>query len=224
MDISTSFTIASTTYMDYNSIPFLDADINLATIHPSPPPPPPTPPPSAPPPSVPPVTLEAVTELLSSLLSGEVTEEGAGAAVDTLGSMLDATSGGTAGSEVAGALVQGVESVGQPVESAVSVVPQLASPTTWDARPWAGATPRTRTPEEHPGHSAPSGGIGCDRQPCQRRSYCCQRPGRRRAAGQQGGGSAAHPDCQQGAAGCGGKGFPGGHGQEAVCGAKRERR
>ena len=113
VSIQTSFTLISTTYINHDSIQLLDADFIIGTIHPSPPPPPPEPPPSAPPPNVPPVTLEAVNELLSGLLSGgEVTEEGAGAAVDALSSMLDATSGGTAGSDVAGALVAGIEMLG----------------------------------------------------------------------------------------------------------------
>ena len=77
------------------------------------------PPPSTPPPSVPPVTLDAVNDLVSALhtldpeiVEVKVLEERASLAVETLGTMFDATSGGTSGTEVATALVAGIESVG----------------------------------------------------------------------------------------------------------------
>ena len=71
MTIDTSFSLTSTAYINLESLDELGPDINVGTIHPSPPPPPPLPPPSTPPPSVPPVTVEAVNEMLSGLLSGE---------------------------------------------------------------------------------------------------------------------------------------------------------
>jgi len=71
MTMDTSFSLTSTAYINLESLADLGPDINLETIHPSPPPPPPLPPPSTPPPSVPPVTVEAVNEVLSGLLSGE---------------------------------------------------------------------------------------------------------------------------------------------------------
>ena len=134
MTIDTSFSLTSTTYINLDSIQYLDADIKLDTIHPSPPPPPPQPPPSTPPPSVPPVTLDSVNELLSGLLSSEggvVSGEKAGLAVDTLGTMLDATSGGAAGSDVAGALIAGIEKLGGALLGGIEVgapPTQISSP------------------------------------------------------------------------------------------------
>ena len=86
------------------------------------------PPPSTPPPSVPPVTLNSVNDLVSTLLAldpelveEKVVEERASLAVETLGTMFDATSGGTSGTEVATALVAGIESVGSALLLAMEV-------------------------------------------------------------------------------------------------------
>ena len=132
MNIQTSFSLTSTSYINLNSISDLDADISLDSMHPSPPPPPPYPPSS---PSVPPVTMEAVNDLLSRF-SGDLTESEASEAVDTLGSMLVATSGGGSGSEVAAALVSAVlmvsgallgeKEVGAPPTLVVSADLQIA--------------------------------------------------------------------------------------------------
>ena len=134
MTIDTSFSLTSTTYINLDSIQYLDTEITLESIHPSPPPPPPHPPPSTPPPSVPPVTVGSVNEVLSGLLSGEggvVSAEKAGLAVNTLGRMLDATSGGTAGSNVGGALVAGIATVGDALLGGIEVgapPTQISSP------------------------------------------------------------------------------------------------
>ena len=52
---------------------------------------------------------------------GEISGEKAGEAVDTLGAMVEATSGGAAGSDVAGALVAGIEAVGGALLDAIEV-------------------------------------------------------------------------------------------------------
>ena len=71
------------------------------------------------------MTLDSVNEFLSGMLDfgegGEISGEKAVAAVDTLGTMLDATSGGAAGSDVAGALVAGIETLGGALLDATEV-------------------------------------------------------------------------------------------------------
>ena len=52
---------------------------------------------------------------------GAISGEKAGEAVDTLGAMVEATSGGAAGSDVAGALVAGIEAVGGALLDAIEV-------------------------------------------------------------------------------------------------------
>ena len=74
------------------------------------------------------MTLDSVNDLVSTLLAldpelveEKVVEERASLAVETLGTMFDATSGGTSGTEVATALVAGIESVGSALLLAMEV-------------------------------------------------------------------------------------------------------
>ena len=79
------------------------------------------------------MTLESVNDLISGLLALDpelaeetVVEERASLAVVTLGTMFGATSGGTSGSEVATALVAGIESVGGALLLAMEVCPSAS--------------------------------------------------------------------------------------------------
>ena len=101
-------------------------NINVTNKAPSPPSVPPAAPPSCPPPAAPPVTLEAVANLTNAFLEsvrdgGEVTEEAATGVVESLSTMMQVTAGGGSGKEVAAALVQGVELVGEALLGAKEV-------------------------------------------------------------------------------------------------------
>ena len=101
-------------------------NINVTNKAPSPPSVPPAMPPSCPPPAAPPVTLEAVTNLTNAFLESvrngsELTEEAATSVVESLSVMMEVTAGGGSGKEVAAALVQGVELVGEALLGAKEV-------------------------------------------------------------------------------------------------------